>query len=413
MKNKDKTKNKAKDIKDKNIKAEDIKTKEKTAAKNKDGSLSQTVIRRGLTIAVMIFATLLIVSIALIIVVSKKIDSMSGADAQIKLSAQGGFTCEYSEAQKLYPYGDGVIKVTSERIAYLNLSGSEIFSHTISYQNPQCVTFGDYVAVFDRDGYSFTILDQSGVWYSKPTTNPIKSVQMSDNGFTAVISGSSDSFGEVSLYDKNGNQIALWTSYNSGFPVCCAFNSDSTRLAVSTINTSGAVIVPLIRVFSINKTAKGYEVEDDAVFTTDDSVIFASICYVGNKLCCFTSNALYEVKDGILTQMNFDFSAIGYVKKIGNNLFVTYSDGISQLNKLAIINSSDSVIYNSNIGSNIICVAQGNGYYAINVDRRVFVYNSSGVITNDYSVDEDIIRMNFLSGNKLCVVSTGGVHTIT
>ena len=413
MKNKDKTKNKAKDIKDKNIKAEDIKTKEKTAAKKKDGSLSQTVIRRGLTIAVMIFATLLIVSIALIIVVSKKIDSMSGADAQIKLSAQGGFTCEYSEAQKLYPYGDGVIKVTSERIAYLNLSGSEIFSHTISYQNPQCVTFGDYVAVFDRDGYSFTILDQSGVWYSKPTTNPIKSVQMSDNGFTAVISGSSDSFGEVSLYDKNGNQIAVWTSYNSGFPVCCAFNSDSTRLAVSTINTSGAVIVPLIRVFSINKTAKGYEVEDDAVFTTDDSVIFASICYVGNKLCCFTSNALYEVKDGILTQMNFDFSAIGYVKKIGNNLFVTYSDGISQLNKLAIINSSDSVIYNSNIGSNIICVAQGNGYYAINVDRRVFVYNSSGVITNDYSVDEDIIRMNFLSGNKLCVVSTGGVHTIT
>lgn len=413
MKNKDKTKNKAKDIKDKNIKAEDIKTKEKTAAKKKDGSLSQTVIRRGLTIAVMIFATLLIVSIALIIVVSKKIDSMSGADAQIKLSAQGGFTCEYSEAQKLYPYGDGVIKVTSERIAYLNLSGSEIFSQTISYQNPQCVTFGDYVAVFDRDGYSFTILDQSGVWYSKPTTNPIKSVQMSDNGFTAVISGSSDSFGEVSLYDKNGNQIALWTSYNSGFPVCCAFNSDSTRLAVSTINTSGAVIVPLIRVFSINKTAKGYEVEDDAVFTTDDSVIFASICYVGNKLCCFTSNALYEVKDGILTQMNFDFSAIGYVKKIGNNLFVTYSDGISQLNKLAIINSSDSVIYNSNIGSNIICVAQGNGYYAINVDRRVFVYNSSGVITNDYSVDEDIIRMNFLSGNKLCVVSTGGVHTIT
>ena len=111
--------------------------------------------------------------------------------------------------------------------------------------------------------------------------------------------------------------------------------------------------------------------------------------------------------------MNFDFSAIGYVKKVGSNLFVTYSDGISQLNKLAIINSSDSVIYNSNIGANIICVAQGNGYYAINVDHRVFVYNTSGVITNDYSVDEDIIRMNFLSGNKLCVVSTGGVHTIT
>ena len=183
-------------------------------------------------------------------------------------------------------------------------------------------------------------------------------------------------------------------------------------MAVSTINTSGAVIVPYVRVFSITKTNKGYEVDDYAVYTTNDSVIFASVCYVGNKLCCFTSNALYEVKDENLSRMNFDFSAIGYVKKVSINLFITYADGISQLNKLAIINSSDSVIYNSNIGVNIICVAQGNGYYAINVDRRVFIYNASGVITNDYSVDEDIIRMNFLSGNKLCVVSTGGVHTI-
>ncbi|MBR4556922.1 MAG: hypothetical protein IKO15_05515, partial [Clostridiales bacterium] len=336
----------------------------------------------------------------------------AGADAQIKLSAQGGFTCEYSEAQKLYPYGDGVIKVTSERIAYLNLSGSEIFSQTISYQTPQCVTFGDYVAVFDRDGYNFTVLDQNGVWYSKPTANPVKSVQMSDDGFIAVICGSSESFGDVGVYDKSGNEIATWTSYNSGFPICCAFNADSTLLAVSTINTSGAVIVPFVRVFSINHTNKGYEVSDYAVYTTEDNVMFASICYVGQKLCCFTSNALYEVKDDTLSQMNYDFSAIGFVKNVNGNLFVTYADGISQLNKLAVINSHDTIIYNSNIGSTIVCVAQNDSLYAISVDKRVFIYNTSGVIINDFSVDEDIIRMNFISGNKLCVVSTGGVHTI-
>ena len=386
----------------------------KNAPKKKnDGSLSQKTIRKGLTIAVSIFAFLLIVSIVLIFVVSKKIESLTGADAQIKLSAQGGFNCEYSEAQKLYPYGDGVIKVTSERIAYLNLSGNEIFSQTVSYKNPQCVTFGEHVAVFDRDGYNFTVLDKNGFWYSKPTKNPVKSVQMSESGFIAVISGNSESFGEVTLFDRQGNQLAEWASYNSGFPVCCAFNADSSLIAVSTINTSGAVIIPYIRVFSIEKTDKGYDVDDNAVYTTDDSVIFASLCYIGNKLCCFTSNSLYEVKDNSLTQINFDFSAISYVKKVNNNLFITYSDGISQLSKLAVINSSDNVIYNSNIGTNIICVAQTTGYYAISVDRRIFIYNTSGVIVNDLAVDEDIIRMNFISGNKLCVVSTSGVHTVT
>lgn len=375
-------------------------------------SISQDSIRKGLTIAITIFAALLIISIVMIFVVSKKIDSMAGADAQIKLSAQGGFSCEYSEAQKLYPYGDGVIKVTSERIAYLNLSGSEIFSQTISYQNPQCVIIGDYVAVFDRDGYSFTVLDKDGVWFSKPTANPIKAVQMSESGFTAVICGSDESFGDVGLYDKNGNELAVWTSYNSGFPICCAFNEDSSLLAVSTINTSGAVIVPYIRVFAITHTDKGYEVTDHAVYTTEDNVIFASVCYVGNKLCCYTANALYEVKEDTLSQMNYDFSAIGFVKNVNNNLFITYSDGVSQLNKLAVINANDEIIYNSPIGSNIICVAQNDNYYAISVDRRVFIYNTSGIITEDFSVDEEIIRMNFISGNKLCVVSTGGVHTI-
>ena len=37
----------------------------------------------------------------------------------------------------------------------------------------------------------------------------------------------------------------------------------------------------------------------------------------------------------------------------------------------------------------------------------------TGSILNDFAVDEDVIRINFLAGNKLCVVSASGVHTIT
>ena len=146
-----------------NKKVKAKKTTNKPSVKKNNGSVSQAAIRKALTIAVMIFSLVLIISISLIFVVSKKIESLAGADAQIKLSAQGGFSCEYSEAQKLYPYGDGCIKVTSERIAYLNLTGNEIFSQMVSYKNPQCVIFGDNVAGFDRDGYGFTVLDKDGV----------------------------------------------------------------------------------------------------------------------------------------------------------------------------------------------------------------------------------------------------------
>ena len=59
-----------------------------------------------LTVVVMIFAIVLIASIVLLFFVSKSIESHQGADMQIKLSGQGGFNCEYSEAQKLYPFAD-------------------------------------------------------------------------------------------------------------------------------------------------------------------------------------------------------------------------------------------------------------------------------------------------------------------
>ncbi|MCR4689022.1 MAG: DUF5711 family protein [Saccharofermentans sp.] len=367
---------------------------------------------RNLTIVVMVLAIILLMSLVLIFYISGKIDSMSNADSQIKLSAQGGFNCEYSEAQKLYPFGEGVLKVTNERIAYLTLSGNDIYTAQISYQNPQCVTFGEYAVVFDLDGYNFTLVTADSIVYSKPTVNQIKAVTVSSTGVSAVITNSPDSYGEVLLFDASGNAISEWSSYNSGYPLACAFNDDSTVLAVSTINTNGALVVPYIRQFSLTYGEKGVEVQDKAIYSTEDSVVFSSLFFVGDNLYCFSSDSIYQVKDEQIMQLNFDFAVVGRVVKVKDNLFVTYSDGISQMNKLAVINSNNTVVYNSSIGSEINAICTNGSLYAISVNKRVFVYNASGTVINDFSVDEDILRLNFISGDKLCIVSTSGVHTI-
>ncbi|MBR6960108.1 MAG: hypothetical protein IKH76_06475, partial [Clostridiales bacterium] len=78
----------------------------------------------------------------------------------------------------------------------------------------------------------------------------------------------------------------------------------------------------------------------------------------------------------------------------------------------AVINHNDKIVYSSDIGSKVNCVCAGNGVFAISVDDRIFVYNESGSVIGDVSVDQDILRMGFISGKDLCVVSTGGVHTI-
>lgn len=368
---------------------------------------------KGLTLAVMVFTGLLIISVVLIFIVSRKINSMQGADSQIKLAAQGGFNCEYSEAQKLYPYGEGVIKVTGDRIGYLTLSGTEIYNVAGSFTNPQCIVSGNYASVFDFNGYSFTLMTRDKALYTAHTTNQIKAITISPKGYVAIITGSDESNGDVILYDESGKAQYQWSSYNSGFPISCCFDSESTKLAVSTVNTSGAVIVPYVRVFAISRGTSSLEMADSAMYTVEGNVLFMSMYYCGDKLYCFSSNSMYEVKEGKLVQINYDFSAIGYVNLVDNKLFVTYSDGVSQLSKLAILNGSESVIYNSEIGTKITSVAVSGKLYAISIDRRIFVFDSSGAILNDFAVDEDIIRINFIAGNKLCVVSASGVHTVT
>jgi hypothetical protein len=382
-----------------------------TDYKIKNNKKAQPQAPKSLTIVICVLAGILVVSLVLIFVVSQRLNSLTGADKQIKLSGQSGFSCEYSEAQKLYPFSEGVLKVTGERISYLTISGNDIYTSSISYQNPQCVAFGDYAVVFDLDGYAFTLVDKEKVLYGKPTENKIKSVSVSSNGTVAIITDSPTSYGILLLYDVNGTALSQWSSYNSGYPITCAFNDDSTLLAVSTLNTNGAVVVPYIRVFTLTSGDKGTEVADNAIYTTEDNVMFSSIFFLGEKIYCFTSNSIYQIQGTEISKLNFDFSAINFVTKVGDKLYIVYSDGVSQLNKLAIIDGGNAVLYNSDIGSDVNAVCTNGDLYAISIDKRIFIYKGSTLI-EDISVDEDVLRMNFISGDKLCVVSSGGVHTV-
>ena len=361
---------------------------------------------------IMIFAVLLIVSSVLLYFVIKKEESLRGAEQQIRLSAQGGFECEYSEAQKLYPFEDGVLKVTSDRVAYLTLSGNEIYSSSISYKNPQCVTANGYAAVFDLNGYNFLVLNKDKVIYSVPVANQLKSCYIAPNGITAAFTDSKESYGEVLFFNPDGKPGPTYSSANSGYPLSCAFNGDSTMMAVVSVNTSGASMSPRIKEYEILYSDKGIDVKEKAVHDTNTSDILASALYLKDDLYTFAADKMFIVKDDDIAQLDLKFASVNYVTKVGDEIFIVYSDGINQMNKLVVFDKSQQIIYDSDIGSNVNSVCNNNSYYAISVDKRIFVYNQSGNVIADISVDEDILRMNFISGNELCVVSTGGVHTI-
>lgn len=371
-----------------------------------------TSIDSKLKFTVIGFVALLIVAIVLLVLVSKSEAESRGAERFIRLAGQSGFECEYAEAQKLYAFGEGVLKVTKERVAYLTLSGNEVFSTTVSYNNPQCYINGDNCVVFDNDGYGFVVMDTEHVLYEKPTENKIQSAILSDSGLCAVITDSAEAYGEVILYNDEGAQISRWSSYNSGYPICAAFSEDEHYFALSTLNTTGAVFKPYIRIFSLDYDNDSITASDYAVFSLDDTTILSYTDYIGSSLFAFSADRIYTIANDSLVPLNDSFGTINYVRIVDDVIFVVYADGVNQLNKLMILNAGGEVIYDSEVGSDVNAIASNESLYALSIDDRIIIFGSNGNVISDLSVDEDIIRIGFTDNNRLVVVSTGGVHTV-
>jgi len=374
--------------------------------------LKKNSIDRKLWFTVIVFLVILVVSVVLLFIVSSSEEASQDADQNIRLSGQAGFTCEYAEAQKLYVFASGVMKITNDRIAYLTLSGNEVYSVSVSYNNPQCFIRDDMCVVFDCDGYGFVVMNDDEVIYEKPTDNRIQSAVLSKSGLCAVITESDDAYGEVILYHTDGSQISRWTSYNSGYPISGAFSDDEQYFALTTLSTTGAVYEPYVRIFSLEYDDDSVDVKDYAVYSIDDTDILAYVNYIGNNLFAFSTDTIYTIKGETLAPLDENFGTINYVKIVDDVIFTVYSDGVEQLNKLRIESSSGSVIYDSEIGSDVNAISTSDSLYAISIDDRIFIFDSKGNIISDSRVDEAIIRIGFTDNNRLVVVSTGGVHTI-
>lgn len=378
-------------------------TKKKTTKKSVDKLFISIIIA---------FAIVIVVSVVLLILVSRKEAALQGADQAIRLSAQGGFECEYAEAQKLYIFADGVLKVTNERVAYLTSSGNEVYSVSVNYNNPRCVIRNERAVVIDVDGYGMCVLDSEKVLYTKPTSDKLKAAYLSMNGMCAIITDATEAYGQVTIFDINGDVISQWTSYNSGYPIAACFNSDDTFFALTTVNTSGAVYEPYVRVFSLSEVNGFTSTEDYAIYSVEDADVFSSVLYVGDVLFTFSANKVYMLNNDKLVTLDKDFGSIVHVTVVDDKLFLVYADGVDQLNKLAVIDSTATLIYDSEVGSELNAVAEADGYYALSIDKRIYVFNNAGTVLSDISVDEDVLRLGFIGNGKLAVVSTGGVHTV-
>lgn len=389
----------------------DVKEEGQPKKKEKKEKVSQRYATPLLVILCILMAA---VTIILVYMIRNHIEAKEGAKEQLRLSAIAGFDCEYTEAQQLYPFQNGLLKVTSKRVAYLSISGNEVFGVDLEMSSPVCILSGHYAMVADAEGFLCALFSEDGLVYKTHMTGKIGSFALAPSGLSAVIIDDGDSFGCVYMMEKDGAFLAKWSSYESGYPLSLAFSPDESTLSVSLVDTDGSQMIPHVKMFAIPKDRTTARPSEFAFYSPVVFDVMPLLAYMStDKLAVAGISDVAVIGDGNCTLVDPSFACVNSIFSFDGGYAVIYSDGIDQPLRLAAFNSSGVKSGDIALGNEVLSFSVSGSRALIAVDEQILLVElPSGRISSTLNVDEPVLRVSFFGSKNVCVVTNAGVREI-
>ncbi|MBR5426549.1 MAG: hypothetical protein IK106_08490 [Clostridiales bacterium] len=371
--------------------------------------------RYATPILVVLCILLAVVSIVLVYMIRNHESAKSGAKEQLRLSAIAGFDCEYSEAQQIYPFQNGLLKVSNKRVAYLSISGNEIFSEELEMSSPVCIKSGPYAMVADTEGFLCALFSEQGMVYKTHMTGKIGNFALAPSGLSALIIEDGDSFGCVYIMEKDSSFLAKWSSFESGYPISLAFAPDESSLSVSLVDTDGSQMIPHVKQFSIPKDRTSARPSENAFFTPLVTDSMPLLAYLSNERVAVAGiSDVAIIGNGKCEAVSPAFPCVTSILSFEGGYGVVYSDGIDQPLRLATFNSNGSKIGEISLGNEVLGtdVSGSSALFAVD-EKIVLVDMAKAKVSSTINVDEPVLRVSFFGSKNICVVTNAGVREIT
>jgi hypothetical protein len=339
----------------------------------------------------------------------------NGAQEQLRLSAIAGFDCEYSEAQQIYPFQNGLLKVSNKRVAYLSISGNEIFSEDLEMSSPVCVKCGQYAMVADTEGFLCALFSEQGLVHKTHMTGKIGNVALAESGLSAVIIEDGDSFGCVYMMEKDGSFLAKWSSFESGYPISLAFSPDESTLSVSLVDTDGSQMIPHVKQFAIPADRTSARPSEKAFYSPVVTDIMPLLAYLNNeKVAVAGISDVAILGNGKCETVSPAFPCVTSILSFDGGYGVIYSDGVDQPLRLATYNSNGGKIGEISLGNEVLGMDISGSSALFAVDEKIILVDmTKAKVSSTINVDEPVLRVSFFGSKNICVVTNAGVREIT
>jgi len=317
-----------------------------------------------------------------------------------------GFACTPAEAQQLMPFGSGVMKVTSSRLAFLDIRGSEQYFADVDFTAPFCMSSGDYFLVADREGHSLVLSDLNGERFRATVDGRISGAAIRSDGYLAIIQDQSESTGVVSIFSPDsGRKLFDCVFAESGYALSVSFPTGSDSFDVTLLNTASSSARPVIKRFSLDGRQLGERRPDLngiyplTVYAADEQLVLCSAA----SLVAFSYTS-----DSLAWQQNYH--QITAVQSSADGLVVLATDEQDGQCSLYLLQPGGQSKFKLKIGESLDNLDIRGSMASLSYGTRVIVTSlSSGRIILDQDVAAEVIRVAFASDGSLTVVTRSGV----
>ncbi len=326
--------------------------------------------------------------------------------------AQGmtpGFALEVSEAQQLYPLADGLIQVTHERIACLDMLGSERWGQAVSFQAPFVVTNRAWLLVADRENGHYVMATPEGVAYTGSLEHPIAGSAIGPDGMVALIQEREASTGVVTLLEAQTGRL-LFDCYfpESGYVLSVAFSDPEPVFDVVLANTDMTGVQMLVKRFDYGGQLIGQLMPQDQALLP--------------LLVPGSDGQIYLIGSDRILACRYDRTEPDWTVALGHvaaahadpdGLLVLAADKPHAPISLLHISRQGTVKTISPVGEHVQGISRSTAYLAIGSGAEVQVIDlKKERVHQAYAVSSDVVRLLFAGPDDLTVVTQNGVQRI-
>lgn len=319
-----------------------------------------------------------------------------------------GFSCDAAEAQTLYPYLDGVIRLTPERVTCLDILGNERFVVDIDFTAPYPVLNGSWFLVADRDGTGYAMITPDGEAYHGRLNGNIAGAAISADGMAALIQDRRDSSGIVTILEaKTGRHLFDCHFTQSGYVLSAQFSPNGTSFDVSIVNTNGSSIYPILKRYATDGAQQGQ-------LQPDLSDLYPLLAHdrQGNPVLGGHAALAAFTYGSEKPAWQRTYARIHALTANDDGMLVLAGERLNGPVSLFLIDGNGHEKNLLEIGETVTGPALSGNLVAIGSGSRMLVINSkNGRLIQEEIMPADIIRFDF-TGNSLIIVTTTGVSRL-